>query len=394
MQLVARQNIDRAKNWLSHEAFPLWLRLGTDQKSGAFIESITFEGKPTTVPLRVMVQARQIYSFTEARNLGIADRTQIENAIAGGVDFMISRYTMQSGAFMHSVDASGKPVNQDVDLYAQAFALFGLANAYGVLGKNEIRERAQRLLKYLNSERRVKAGGYSEIKNGETLFQANPHMHLFEAALEWMKVDGGMEWRDLAREVFDLCQNKFIDPKSGALCEHFDQNWKPLLENGKFIWEPGHHYEWAWLLTRFEDAAGISAGDTPTWLFKLSEQYGVDRKSHLALDEVWSDHQPKKRSSRFWPQTERIKAAVALGLRSSHELQPTYADGADQGMTGLFRYFDVPTRGLWQDTLSENGEFIPQPAKASSLYHIINAIAEYITKRPRVFDGSKSDGTF
>jgi mannose/cellobiose epimerase-like protein (N-acyl-D-glucosamine 2-epimerase family) len=28
-----------------------------------------------------------------------------------------------------------------------------------------------------------------------------------------------------------------------TLCEHFDEGWTPQLENGSFIFEPGHHFE-------------------------------------------------------------------------------------------------------------------------------------------------------
>jgi mannose-6-phosphate isomerase len=52
----------------------------------------------------------------------------------------------------------------------------------------------------------------------------------------------------------------------------------------------------------------------------------------------------------------------------------------------LWRYLETKKPGLWLDTLTENGTFAEQPVKASSLYHIINALSEYITLRPRVAD--------
>ena len=51
--------------------------------------------------------------------------------------------------------------------------------------------------------------------------------------------------------------------------------------------------------------------------------------------------------------------------------------GALTTAAALFRYFDLPVRGLWFDTWEENGNFREQPVKSSSLYHIIGAISEY-----------------
>ena len=51
---------------------------------------------------------------------------------------------------------------------------------------------------------------------------------------------------------------------------------------------------------------------------------------------------------------------------------------ADQAFDALFKFFKG---GLWEDQILENGEFKKQPVKASSLYHIVNALSEYINKR-------------
>ena len=52
-------------------------------------------------------------------------------------------------------------------------------------------------------------------------------------------------------------------------------------------------------------------------------------------------------------------------------------ESALEAMAGLFRYFEGAHPGLWFDTWDENGKFREQPVKASSLYHIIGAIAEF-----------------
>ena len=77
------------------------------------------------------------------------------------------------------------------------------------------------------------------------------------------------------------------------------------------------------------------------------------------------------KSSRFWPQCERIKAAAQLGR----------AESARAAMNALLRYFDTSVSGLWNDTWEENGTFDQRPVKSSSLYHIIGAISEFAKLR-------------
>ncbi len=358
----------QALTWLKEKVFPLWIEKGVDSTSGAFVENISFDGMPLTNPRRALVQARQIYSFVEALKLNILDMDTVVPLLETAVGNLIRRYSLPSGAFIHSVNVDGTASNQDVDLYTQAFVLFGLAQAYDVLRADDIKHAALKLLKYLNTERNLKHGGFSEIKNSIHLFQSNPHMHLFEAAIVWAKIDTDPKWRTLAIELYKLCTDKFIDSKAGYLAEHFDETWQPLLEGGHFVFEPGHHYEWAWLMIQFEKVTTIKVVDQPRRLFNLAEKFGVTANRELAVDEVLSSGQVKKASSRFWPQCERIKAAVILDENQV----------ADVAMTALFKNFILLDKGMWRDTLLASGEFDSQPAKASSLYHIINAISEYV----------------
>lgn len=355
-----------AKNWLTNHALPLWLARGLDPENGGFVESLSLEGEPLALPRRCTVQTRQIYVCKTALELGLCDPVAGKKALESGLEFFLRYYSLPSGAFYHSVKANGAPENQTPDLYAQAFALFGLAHAYAVTGRSDLRERAKALLRYLRTERSASGGGFTEIEAGNVVYRSNPHMHLFEAAIAWMEVDQDPDWHRLASEILNLCLARFIDPASGLLGENFTAEWKHELVKGRFIFEPGHQYEWSWLMGRFQALSGRELGSVREKLFANAENHGLDPKRRSGYDQVWSDFEPKTRSSRFWPQCERIKAAATLGKEAS----------AQEGMDVLFRYFDLPLQGLWFDIWDEAGKFPPQPAKASSLYHIAGAIVE------------------
>ena len=371
--------IEKSMNWLSESVFPLWLDKGFDSTSGVFIESLNSNFQPTTASRRAMVQARQIYSCTEALKMKILSPDVVIPLIEKATSNLIRVYSLPSGAFLHTIDSQGNPDNLQSELYTQAFVLFGLARSYALLKNEFYKKRALELVNYLNSERKAANGGYTEIKNGQILFQSNPHMHLFEAVIEWARIDNEPVWKNLCENIFNLCEKHFIDSKTGFLAEHFDEEWKPLLQNNRFIFEPGHQYEWAWLFIQFEKTCATPVGALPEQLFKNGELYGIKKSEGLAFDEIWSDHQIKKASSKFWPQSERVKAALEIGLRSTDRKK--YALVADEAMQALWVFLDNAPKGLWLESKLEDGSFTKQDAKASSLYHIINAMSEYAFKR-------------
>lgn len=354
-----------AKNWLTAHALPLWLSRGLEAEG--FAENLSTEGEPMPGPRRAMVQARQIYVCRTALEAGLADSFRTKAALESGLHFLLRRFSLSSGAFRHSVGLAGEPMEESPDLYGQAFVLFGLANSYAVLGDSALKARAMELVRYLNRERKFPEGGYTELVKGQALHRSNPHMHLFEAAIAWMELDADPEWHRLASDILNLCLARMIDSDTGALGEIFTSGWKRELENGRFVYEPGHLYEWSWLMGKFQALSGRDLLPVRMRLFELAERTGISPASRAAIDQVWSDGTPKLRSARFWPQCERIKAASQLGKKAE----------ATEGMEALFRYFEMPVKGLWYDTQDEAGRFLPQPVKASSLYHIAGAIMEY-----------------
>ncbi|MGZ6480238.1 MAG: AGE family epimerase/isomerase, partial [Bdellovibrionales bacterium] len=102
-------------------------------------------------------------------------------------------------------------------------------------------------------------------------------------------------------------------------------------------------------------------------LFANGDRPGLCPKRQTAFDEVWSDFSVKSSTSRFWPQCERIKVASQLGK----------LDAAAQSMDALFQFFATKYSGLWYDIWDSAQGFREQPAKASSLYHIVGAIEQY-----------------
>lgn len=360
---------DHALQWLSKDVFPLWIQKGLDREYGGFHENLSLSGDLITSHKRTMVQARQIYSFRIGAQLGVCDQETAKSAIESGADFMMKAGSLLSGGFRHAATTDGKPSDDTPDLYAQAFALFGLGHAFAMTKNPDYKSRAVQLIGYLKGERAVKAGGFTEVKGGTISYASNPHMHLFEACLTWAEEDSeDPRWLELATHVVDLCLTRFIDKKTGTLAEYFNPDWTPIQEGGKHVFETGHQYEWSWLMGRYEKLSGRDLGAARKNLVNLSEKFGICPKRRAAIDENWSDGSPKKLSARFWPQTERVKAVVSLKM---------YGE-ANEALTVLNRYLTTPCPGTWYDSCDQDGKMNPGPVKSSSLYHIIGAQSEFV----------------
>ncbi len=362
-------------HWLKTDALPIWWTQGADHEGGGFFELLSQGGRPVPADRRARVQARQIYSYATGGRLGWTGPWK--DAVQHGLDFFLGRYRLENGLFRTLVHEDGTPADDTVWLYDQAFALLALAEASKAIAEREgeFRDMAHGVIAALQS-RRLAAGGFSEASPDHP-FQSNPHMHLLEACMAWSTIDDASLWNALIDEIVGLCLTKFID-KNGALHEFFAEDWSLASGADGRIVEPGHQFEWAWLLERWarlrdrEDARRAARQ-----LFDIGRRHGVDRRRGVAFDQLLDDFSIYRPGARLWPQTERIKAATILARSAETPADAsTFIKEAADGVDGLMRYFDTPVRGLWRDKMEPDGRFIDEPAPASSFYHIVCAILE------------------
>jgi mannose-6-phosphate isomerase len=203
-------------------------------------------------------------------------------------------------------------------------------------------------------------------------------MHLLEAALAWIDAGGREEWHRLAGEVTDLCLARFVAPDTGALHELFDAHWQRNPTLAEDVVEPGHQAEWAWLLMRWATRSSHRRTEpVARRLFAIAEGPGLNSEQGRLINELEADLTPKWRWMRLWPQTERIKALVYLAEHARDERERAELEHRIETSTAaLLDYFDHPIRGSWWEHLDEQGHAVDEPARASSLYHIMGAAAE------------------
>lgn len=356
---AAAQWYDR---WLRRAAFPIWWSRGVDSVRGGFIEGLSVEGEPRPGPRRARVQGRQVYVYATAGLIGW-DGPWREAAWCG-MNFFNRHFRRSDGLFRTLIGLEGEVLDDTAMLYDQAFALLGTATLYRADPEHRaaLREIALGVFHGLKTMRNS-AGGF--VENIAYPYQANAHMHLLEGALAWSEIDPE-PWNAMAREIVEMALSLFIDPQGGFLREFFDAKWRLVGDDAGRLVEPGHQFEWAWLLEAWGRKNGRSdAVDAARRLYEAGLR-GVDAQRDVAVNELWDDFSVRDATARLWPQTERLKAALLFGNETS---QLAAAES-------LRRYLQTPAAGVWRDKMRADGSFIDEAAPATSFYHVLCACME------------------
>lgn len=395
-QLTELLPAERLQAWLTGTLLPFWAETGFDRTHGAFVEKFEPSGAPTAEDYtRVRVQARQIYVFSHAAAAGFSEvGLQRARQAFGFLD--AHAWDRAQGGWFHRLRRSGPPLDRAKDSYDHAFMLLAMAWLYRAGGDESVLARAGETIDFFDAHlgltRYGAFDGYSEQQVAPGAApplprRQNPHMHLLEAFLALYEASGDPQWRRRAERLFDLFERHFFDAASGQLIEFFDRDWREVQQEGRRLREPGHHFEWTWLLHRYATVTGDAravAAMRP--LYDWAWEMGVDRGS-AAPDTVFEEVDPQGRvlnggSKRLWPQTEAIKACLAIYERFGDD---EALRRAGRLLAALFRSFAGLDHPRWREQLDREGKPIRAGMPSSSLYHLFLAVAEAI----RVLPGAK-----
>ncbi|HZL01187.1 MAG TPA: AGE family epimerase/isomerase [Caulobacteraceae bacterium] len=360
------------RDWLFGRALPLWWENGADRRNGGFEEQLDMEGRPVAAPRRARVQARQIYVYATAGALGWPGPWRA--AMDHGLDYLLSRFFRFDGLVRALVSPEGRILDDEPRLYDQAFALLALAAvAKSGGGDAGLARRAKTTLRAAREHFDHDGVGLREADPLRP-FQSNPHMHLLEASLAWCEIDPDPLWSDLADAIVELASSRFIDREGGMLREFFDEQWRRARGADGRIVEPGHQFEWAWLLLRWSRSRQRPDAEAAARrLFEIGRGAGVDRRRNVAVNALDDTLAILDGSARLWPQTERMKATVAIMEGACAPERERLAPELVAAIAGLQRY--LTPAGAWRDKLSPEGRFTDEPAPASSFYHIVCAVS-------------------
>jgi mannobiose 2-epimerase len=236
-----------------------WENRMVDERNGGFLGAIDFDGHIIEGAGKgAVLNARILWTFSKAYNTSQEGKYLLLAERA--YEYIESHFwdKMDGGVFWH-LSAEGQIRDDRKQTYAQAFALYGLAEYYKASKSNVVLERCFELFDLLELKARdLEQGGYVEAYAGDwsklddmrlsekdinapkTL---NTHLHVLEAYTNLFKVCRHERVRRALVDMTELFLDKYIS-NSGHLNLFFNKQWR--LQSDLISY--GHDIETAWLL--------------------------------------------------------------------------------------------------------------------------------------------------
>lgn len=373
--MVHVADAERIRGWMFDTALPFWAERGIDRVHGGYVERLTLDGQDLGAAFkRTRVACRQVYVFSHGHELGWNRGRELASP---GIDYLIKRaWQGEEKGFARSLTRAGDVLDSTADLYDHAFVLFAFAWHYRVSADKRSHDWMHRTLDFIETRMRHTGGrGFWHAMPASGWRQQNPHMHLTEACIAAYQATGEARFKTVALELVQLFGERFLDSTSGALGEYFDDDWGRAPGDKGLVTEPGHQMEWAWILNACQKEFGLDLKATIRKCLAFGERHGVDPASRAVYNEVRADGFPLDRGSRAWPNTERLKGAIALHEVDGVNPAPVIAETSAL----LFdRYFAEAVPGTWIDAFDENGRRSVDNVPASTFYHVFLAFAEVL----------------
>jgi len=359
------------RNWAIDKALPFWAENAIDAQGG-FYEDLTLSRVPNIDAVRrVRVQARQIYVYAFASELGWFDGKEIAERT---FKFMCDKGLSpdEKPGFVHLIHADYSVKSDRRDFYDHAFYLLSCAWMHRVFKAPSALEVAADIRDMMETKMTSAFGGWTECvpDEGQNLLprRQNPHMHFLEASMALY--DGTLNdiYLQDAHTVFNLFKAYFYDAEHVFVREFFEDNWARLDGALGDSAEPGHAAEWVWLLWEFEKRTGVSTQEYANALYETCVRPEV-----FLSDEEDFDGSPKRETKRLWVQTELIKAHLA-------QIERGYPDASQHAAIAIKRFREVYLNedGTWVDQIDAEGKPCADTIPTSTFYHIFCMITEAV----------------
>jgi mannose/cellobiose epimerase-like protein (N-acyl-D-glucosamine 2-epimerase family) len=358
------------KRFIIERSLPLWAGEGWDDAAGGFVDRLDPEGHADRqAPRRVFVQARQIYCFAKAAQMGwYPDGKEIA---LKGLDHLLAKAKAPDGqpGFVHRLGPDGAVLDARRDTYDHAFVLLALATVYALDRDAQVRSEIDAALSFVDTGLRSPHGGFAEGLPASLPRRQNPQMHLFEAMIALFDATHDLVFQQRAGDFYGLFVANLYDRQKQALGEYFEEDWSKIEP---VVVEPGHHAEWVWLLKGFERITGCPTGRPRGELLATALRY-QDAATGCLIDVGDTAGNITRHTRRLWPQTEIAKAWIA----QAESGEEGAADKARAALARLERhYLRHPVAGGWYDQFDRDGASLVATIPASSFYHVLCAVTE------------------
>lgn len=355
-----------------------WAGPGWDARRQGFHEQLTLDLRPAgPAHRRLHLTARQL--FVLSCGPGIAGASVPAGLIEAVFRLLAARFQDAAhGGFCFTLDLDGNKLDRRKDLYGHAFVLFALA-AYGAVSGDPAawvlaRDTQSVLERHLRTEAGwFAAGAAADWSGRDAALVQNPNMHLLEAYLALEAADPDGDWAAQADRLVAVFHDHLYDPAQSLLGEFYDAAGNPHPETGAQV-EPGHQFEWSWLLHAHAAARGTAPSAAAAALIDCAEAIGVDPVQGGIWDRISRDGVVLAPTKRIWPVCEAVKAYAARWR----------VTGAAADLARMRDWLDFLARcylrpaGCWTETLQRDLTPAPGHMPGTTPYHLLMMAAEVL----------------
>ena len=248
-----------------------WLRRTVDELRGGFIGRMDCAGQiEAGAPKGSILNARILWTFAAAyRHTG---RSENLAAATRAFEYLLAHFVdKEHGGIYWLVDADGQALNDRKQMYALAFAIYGLSEYHRATGNAQALATSQALFAWIETHSYdAEHGGYLEAvgragepladqrlseKDRPALKTMNTHLHVLEAYANLYR-----SWPDelLVKRLKGLLTTfltHILDDETGHLRLFFAADWTPVANLVSY----GHDIEAAWLLREAAEILGDDA---------------------------------------------------------------------------------------------------------------------------------------
>ncbi|OPA95219.1 N-acylglucosamine 2-epimerase [Pseudomonas fluorescens] len=336
---------------------PLWQGPGWNAELALPYEALDADHRPLPPQrYRAMACARQLYLF--ASLIGEPGAECAENRAAALFRSLQRHFhDAEHGGWFYSIDAAGKPLDKRKDLYTHAFIIFACAHYWAKVREPLVESVLNAALDVVAKRFATGDGLYDAVleRNWSSLNSGplqNPLMHLAEGFLATLAVREDAITRDALLDLATSMQKRFIDRQTGVMME------KPLGAVDNWF-EPGHQFEWFFLLESSDVLRGTPLHASLTRAFAYAELKGVDNVSGAVSGMLALDGSVRDATQRIWAQAEYLRA---LTLRPGSEAV------LERQLLALQQHF-LHEKG-WNECLDARGEVSRRDMPSTTPYHL------------------------
>ena len=302
-----------------HSILSYWMHYAIDKEHGGFYGRIDHDNNIDSQAAKGSVlNSRILWSFSAAfKHTGNPEYLVVaERAFTYILEHFIDK---NYGGVYWSVDYKGKVLDTKKQIYASAFALYGMSEYYQA-SKNEVAKKSaidlyHAIEKYSHDKRNK---GYIEAlssdwkelddlrlsaKDANERKSMNTHLHVLEAYTNLYRIWPEGQLKRNIEELIHLFLEHIIDKQTNHLVLFFDDDWNQRSSDISF----GHDIEAAWLVQEAAEMIGnanlLQQVKTRSIQVARAAAEGLDKDGGLWYE---VEEGQLKKEKHWWPQAEAM----------------------------------------------------------------------------------------